>query len=382
MKLIYCIHSVYNPGGMERVLLNKVSWLCDNTDWTIKIVTTDQHSRPAFYPFPKSVEFIDLNINYSEDNDLSALGKITGYLKRRRKHRKKLEKLLLKEKADVVVTLFPCESSFIPNIKDGSKKILELHFNKLFRIQYGRKGLIGLIDRIRMRSDERLARKFDKFVVLTEEDQKKWGALGNIVVIPNGVKDLKIIRKSSLEEKRVIAVGRLDYQKGFDKLIDAWHLLMQNNPSLQDWRLDIFGQGEWRDLLNDKIRNLELSNSVKINKPSNDIFSEYGKSSLLVMSSNYEGFGMVLVEAMACGVPCVSFACPCGPQDIIDDGANGFLVAPGDIEGLANAMVKLMSDHSLRAEMGVEARKVTETFSEEAVMARWMKLFNEITAKK
>lgn len=377
MKLIYCIHSVYNPGGMERVLLNKVSWLNENTDWTIKIVTTDQHSRPPFYPFPKSVEFIDLNINYSEDNDLSALGKITGYLKRRRKHRKELEEFLLKEKADVVVTLFPCESSFIPTIKDGSKKILELHFNKLFRIQYGRSGLIGLIDRIRMRSDERLARKFDKFVVLTDEDKNNWGNLENIVVLPNMVRNLSDIKKSSLTEKRVIAVGRLDYQKGFDKLIDAWYLLMQKNPSLRDWRLEIFGQGEWHDLLNDQIRNLGISESVRINEPTNDIYSEYEKSSLLVMSSNYEGFGMVLVEAMGCGVPCVSFACPCGPRDIIEDGANGFLVDPGDIEGLAGGMTRLMKDDGLRKKMGMEARRVTERFSEEAVMAQWMKLFNE-----
>ena len=135
MKLIYCHCSLHNPGGMERVLLNKVVWLKAHTDWEIVVVTTDQKGRPTFYPFPKDVRMIDLGINYSDDNIKSPVEKIAGYLRKRRKHRKALTALLQKEKADIVVSLYPSESSFIPSIKDGSKKVLELHFNKLFRLQ-------------------------------------------------------------------------------------------------------------------------------------------------------------------------------------------------------------------------------------------------------
>ena len=149
MKIIYCTHSTYNPGGMERVLLNKV-------------VTTDQHQRPSFYPFPEKVRMTDLEINYSDDNDKGIWKKITSYLCKRKEHKRKLTALLLKEKPDIVVSLYPSESSFIPDIKDGSKKVLELHFNKFFRIQYGRKGIIGLIDRWRTRQDERIVRRFTK----------------------------------------------------------------------------------------------------------------------------------------------------------------------------------------------------------------------------
>lgn len=178
MKLIYCTHSVCNPGGMERVLLNKVTYLSKLPGWEISIVTTDQHHRPPFYPFPKNVRMTDLDINYSDDNDKGAWTKITGYLRKRREHKRKLTALLQKEKADIVVSLYPSESSFIPDIKDGSKKVLELHYCKFFRLQYGRKGLLGLIDKWRTHQDERIVRRFDKFVVLTHEDRGYWGEIG------------------------------------------------------------------------------------------------------------------------------------------------------------------------------------------------------------
>lgn len=143
MKLVYCHCSLYNPGGMERVLLNKVRWICAHTDWEVLIVTTDQQGRPPFYPFPDAVRMVDLGINYSDDNDKRPLGKIAGYLRKRRRHRKALTALLQREKADVVVSLYPSESSFIPDIKDGSRKVLELHYCKFFRLQYGRKGYWG-----------------------------------------------------------------------------------------------------------------------------------------------------------------------------------------------------------------------------------------------
>ena len=152
---------------MERVLLNKVSFLAEKRDWDVTIVTTDQKGRPAFYPFPNAVKMIDLGINYSDDNVKGIFKKVTGYLKRRKEHKRKLAVLLEREKPDIVVSLYPSESSFIPKLKDGSKKVLELHYCKFFRLQYGRKGLLGLIDRWRTKQDEKIVRRFDKFVVLT-----------------------------------------------------------------------------------------------------------------------------------------------------------------------------------------------------------------------
>lgn len=379
MKIIYCTHSTCNPGGMERVLYNKVKYLSEQKHWDVTVVTTDQHDRPSFYPFPESVRMIDLGINYSEDNVKGAFGKICGYLKKRKRHRRLLEELLTKEKADIVVSLYPSESSFIPDIKDGSRKVLEIHYCKFFRLQYGRKGLLGAIDKWRTWQDERIVRRFDKFVVLTNEDRGYWGNLSNIEVIPNAAMFVAD-RYSDVSVKRVIAVGRLDYQKGFDRLIQAWEIVNKSGK-YDDWRLDIFGQGDWKDMLQGMIDKKGLNGSAFINKPTKNIGDEYADSSMLVMSSNYEGFPMVMIEAMACGLPVVAFDFKCGPKDIIRNEENGLIIHNGDIKALADGIMKLMEDTENRKRMSLNARKIVDTYSEKAVMEKWIGLFNNLTAK-
>ena len=378
MKILYLIHSIYNPGGMERVLLNKVRYFVEDMGWDVTVVTTDQHDKPSFYPFPKGVKMIDLGVNYSDDNGKPFLKKLLGYFKRRQLHKKLFKRVLEKERFDIVDCFYPGECSFVPNLKDGSVKVMELHQSKLFHYQYNRSGLMGLADKVRAKMDDRLVRKFDRFVVLTNEDAGLWGEMPGIRVIPNAANFIAD-KYSDCSAKRVIAVGRLDYQKSFDRLILVWDKVHQQMP---DWRLDIFGQGEWQDMLQGMIDERGLQECVKLNAPSKNIGGEYVNSSVIVMTSHYEGFGMVLVEAMSCGVPAVSFDCKCGPGDIIDDGENGRLVKDGDIDGLAEALVKLMKNDELRKRMGENAKKVVERYSEEKVMNKWVNLYEEAIADK
>ena len=375
MKIIYLIHSTCNPGGMERVLLNKVRYLVEEKGWDVTVVTTDQHERPPFYPFPEEVKMVDLGVNYSEDNGKPFLKKLLGFLKKRRLHKKRMTEVLAQVKPDVVDCFYPGECSFMPGMKDGSVKVMELHQSKLFHHQYNRTGLMGLADKYRAVMDERLVRKFDRFVVLTEEDREMWGEMPGIRVIPNAANFIAD-KHSDCSAKRVIAVGRLDYQKSFDRLILVWEKVHQQMP---DWRLDIFGQGEWQEMLQGMIDERGLQDCVKLNGPTKDIGKEYAESSMLVMSSHYEGFPMVLVEAMACGLPAVCFDFKCGPRDIINEGENGLIVPDGDLEGLAEAMITLMKDDELRKKMGENAKKVVETYSEERVMGLWVNLFEEIS---
>ena len=375
MKILYQIHSTYNPGGMERVLLNKVRYLVDEKGWDVAVVTTDQHGRPSFYPFPEGVRMIDLGVNYSDDNGRPFMQKLLGYLRRRQVHKKRLKALLEEERPDIVDCFYPGECSFVPSLKDGSKKVMELHQSKLFHHQYNRSGLMGLADKVRALMDERLVRRFDRFVVLTQEDKEMWGDMPGIRVIPNAANFIAD-KYSDCSAKRVIAVGRLDYQKSFDRLIQVWEKVHLQMPQ---WRLDIFGQGEWQEMLQRMIDERGLQEVVKLNAPTKNIGKEYSESSMLVMSSHYEGFPMVMIEAMACGLPAVCFDFKCGPRDIISEGENGLIVPDGDIEGMAEAMVRLMKDDDLRKMMGENAKKVVEKYSEDRVMGLWVNLYEEIS---
>ena len=381
MKLVYLIHSLYNPGGMERVLLNKVRWLAGTGRYEILVVTTDQHGRPPFYPFPAAVRMVDLDVNYTDDNGLPAWQKITSYFRKRRMHRKRLEALLQAECADIVLSLFPSESSFLPEIQDGSKKILELHYGRFFRLQYGRSGLLGLADRFRTRTDRRLASRFDRFVVLTEEDRGDWGALPNLLAIPNAAMPLSEA-PSDVCSHRVIAVGRLDYQKSFDRLLEVWArfmLMLRQHPDMpQDWHLDIFGQGPWRKELIQMTETLQIADVVRIHAPVEDIGAEYAKSAMLVMTSHYEGLPMVMLEAMASGLPAVSFDFKCGPRDLIEQGVNGLLVPDGDLDGLAEAILRMASDLPFRQSCGKAALLTAARYNEQYIMQQWEDCFRSI----
>lgn len=377
MKIVYCTHSLCSPGGMERVLSFKASYLSRVKGWDITIVTTDQKGRAPYFDLHARVRLIDLDINYSDDNHLSPLRKITGYIWRRRLHKRRLAPLLESLRPDLLVSLFPSESSFLPRLLPGCPKILEFHYGRYFRLQYNRTGLLGLIDRLRTRSDLNFVRSFGCLVVLTRQDAAQWGALPNLRVIPNPVIGPALRPRSTLLHHRVIAVGRLDYQKGFDRLLEIWRLLHDSNR-LGDWRLDIFGRGEWRERLRGMIARYRLTSSVSINEPTADIDREYAESSILAVTSNYEGFPLVMLEASAAGLPIVSFDCPCGPAEMIRDNDNGFLVPMGDNHRFANSLATLISSYELRRRMGERALERVAPYSEDIVMRQWINLFGEL----
>ena len=159
-------------------------------------------------------------------------------------------------------------------------------------------------------------------------------------------------------------------------MLEAWALLPASLRQI--WRLDIFGQGEWEQLLKDKTVRLGTSDSAHINKPTSEIFREYATSDFLVMSSHYEGFPMVMIEAMAVGLPVVCFDFLCGPRDIIRPEENGLMVREGDIPALAAAMRRVMEDPALLEKMSENAKEISKTYSEAAVMAQWEACFKEL----
>lgn len=376
MKIAYCIAGTRHSGGMERVLANKANYLVKQ-GYEVVIITTDQRDAPSFFPLNKKIKCYDLGINYEENNGRSFFNKLIHYPGKQRKHKKRLIDLLKKEKPDITISMFCNDISFMPHIKDGSKKILEIHFSKYKRIQYGRKGLWKLADRWLSWQDEKWVRRFDKFVVLTEEDRRYWGNLHNITVIPNA-RTFTPSQTADMENKKVIAVGRYTYQKGFERLIEAWHLII---PDFPDWRLEIVGDGEQRAMLKEMTARYGIENSVVLVPANNEIEKHYLSSSVYAMTSRYEGLPMVLLEAQAFGLPIISFNCKCGPSDIVDNGKNGFLVEESDIPAFASQLRKVMADIELRKKMSRNALETSKKFSVEPVMSRWMQLFKSLTEK-
>ena len=373
MKIIYCIAGTCHSGGMERVLANKANYLTGH-GYEVVIVTTDQQGLPPFFPLAEQIRCIDLGINYEENNGKSFANKLLHYPLKQYRHQKRLAAILKREKPDITVSMFCNDAGFITRINDGSKKVLEIHFSKFKRLQYNRKGLWRLADLWRSKQDEKTVRRFDKFVVLTEEDKGDWGNLPNITVIPNA-NTFATSQAAALENKKVIAIGRYTYQKGFERLIEAWNIL---SPGFPGWKLDIIGNGEERDKLQDLIHAYHLDGQVTLVSPTKSIDKVYLDASVLVMSSRYEGLPMVLLEAQAFGLPIVSFACKCGPKDIVANGETGFLVEENDIEGLARQLVKVMKDKNLRKQMGRKAKEASLRYAEDAVMAKWTALFDSL----
>lgn len=377
MRILYNIAGTYNSGGMERVLANKANWLVAHGHEVI-IVTTDQRGEPPYFPLDARIKCYDLAINYEENNGKSFLNKLIHYPFKQWKHKVRLTALLKELRPDIVISMFCNDASFIPSIKDGSKKILEIHFSRFKRLQYGRKGLWRLADWWRYKTDAKVVSRFDKFVVLTHEDKEYWGNLRNMCVIPNA-RTFEVNQPATLEAKKVVAVGRLNHQKGFDRLIYAWSIV---DNVVSGWKLQIVGDGELREQLQYNIRELGLSNQINIGRAEKDMMSVYKDASILAMSSRYEGLPMVLLEAQAAGLPIVSFDCKCGPKDVIENGVDGFLVDDGDIEQLAQKLVVLMQDTNLRKQMGSAAYAHSERYSEERIMKQWTDLFDEVMEGK
>lgn len=376
MKIIYCIACTCHSGGMERVLANKANYLARH-GYEIVVVTTDQRGRLPFFPLKPSIRSIDLGINYDENNGKSFLNKLLHYPLKQYRHKKRLKAVLMTERPDVTVSMFNNDAGFIPGIKDGSAKLLEIHFSKFKRLQYGRKGVWKLADWWRSKQDEKTVRKFDRFVVLTEEDKAYWGNLPNIMVIPNAISGIPA-GTALLENKKVIAVGRYTYQKGFERLVDAWHLLASRFP---DWNLVIIGDGEERPLLEQRIRSYGLERQVTLTRPTQEIDKAYLETSILASSSRYEGLPMVLLEAQSFGIPIVAFQCKCGPKDVVSDGINGYLVPEGDIAGMSQRLEILMKDVTLRKRMGLRAKESALRFNEEAIMEKWMNTFQTLAGR-
>jgi glycosyltransferase involved in cell wall biosynthesis len=278
---------------------------------------------------------------------------------------------------DITISLLRREINFLNDIKDGSKKMGEIHVHRdNYRNFKDEKSnfIMNLFAKFWSRQLLNNLKKLDRFVVLTDKDRESWIELDNVVTIPNP-SPFTPSTISTLTEKRVIAVARYSHEKGIDLLLQAWALVEKKT---EKWRLEVFGDGD-TTAFNAIIDKLGINRSRCIlNGRTSDIEQEYLKSTIAVCSSRFEGFGMIIIEAMACGLAVVSFDCPWGPQSIINDGQDGVLVENGNIEKLADALVSLIQDEKKRNNIAINAVQSVKRFQMDRIANQWKQLFEDV----
>jgi glycosyltransferase involved in cell wall biosynthesis len=222
--------------------------------------------------------------------------------------------------------------------------------------------------------------RLDALVVLTEQDRRRYDELleGRVRLfrIPNTIRP-NVGPAAPLEGTTVLAAGRLTRQKGFDLLIAAFAQVAEAHPQ---WRLRICGSGPWRGRLERLANDDGLADRVSLPGPAEPLAAEMDHAALFVLSSRFEGFPLVLLEAMAKGMPVVAFDCPTGPAEVIEDHRNGLLVAAQDVDALARAMAEAMDDRALRGRLGAAAARTAQRYTIEAVGPQWDALLEQLVA--
>lgn len=369
MKLLFYTDQVYLHGGIERVLANKINYLCKHTGHEVYLVTTEQKGKPSCYELDGKVKKIDLGINYNRGLSYfhyNNLLKVPG-------HVIKLKRAIKRIKPDVVIQCnYAWDFYFLPFIARQVPKVKEFHSSRYFDFMRTSNGGKTISDRVNAWVES----KFDSLVALNKDEAGFFSSNGKVCVIPNAISFCPESR-AALKNKVAITAGRIAPVKGYDRLIEVWKQVAWSYP---DWELHIYGEGDvdYKLGLEKQINNLGLNANVKLMSSTKELQNKMLDASLYVMTSLTECFPMVLLEAMACGLPAVSYDCPCGPRNIISHNDDGILIENGEAEMLANAIVKLIGDEERRIRMGEKARQNMLRFSSSSVMKQWENLFENL----
>lgn len=375
MRILYVNDAWAIWGGLERVLIEKMNYLADNEGFEIFTITYNQGTHPLPYPLSPKIVHRDLNVHLHHQY------RYHGFKKYYYKYR--LRKLLIKRlqseieviKPDVIVCprieLIGC----VLKAKGDIVLIYESHCSCKW-ISYGYKGLSWPIKRY---CYIRQVKKVQMVVALTEGDAIEWRKLTpNVCVIPNVVHLNESDTCSDCTAKHVIFVGRFSKQKDVGSLLAIWTLVHHRHP---DWILHIYGgYGDEQDDFLTKISKMDAN--IRVHEPTSNLIEKYKENSILLMTSCYEPFGLVLPESMSCGLPVVAFDCPYGPADIISDGLDGFLIKNRSINDFADKVCLLIDNKEMRVRMGQNGINTSKRYEADRIMPLWKDLFERIVYKK
>ena len=384
MKILIIHRSFALVGGAERVITDKANYLAKEGH-KLMLISYEQGDHLFPYDLYPSVQYRDLNCRFFTLSRYSLLFHIYHFYRLKRKFKISLRQIVVDYQPDVVVLASDWQTLAGSVIKavNPIPVIAEFHnaYDYIMRKVGISEGKIkSLLTKIYYKQTIKNLGECAQLVVLTEGDAKCWRRhFNNVSVIPNPVTLFpEVIDDIPKEPGRIIYVGRFNHEKRIDRLITAFSMIADKYP---DWHVDIFGDGNEKQNLIKQIKDLKLDSRIYIHEPTKDIYDEYKKSEMLVLCSEHEAWSLVLVEAMACGIPCVSFDCPNGPREIINDSVNGLLAKDADVEDLSAKMEWLMTHEKERIEMGIKAREYASSLRLAVVMKRWTALYTGILKK-
>lgn len=379
MKIVYVYDAIARIGGVERILVDKMNYLAEIYGYEIYLITAAQGTHPFSFPLSGKVRHIDINARFHIQYQFKYPKRLWFRWKLNYNFKHRLQKQMDLIHPDLVIGTTYYKADIICRLKGSAKKIIESHCAKSHTGQNEGKErtpiMHWLYKRQLARYNRSIETKSDAIVTLTRGDASEWNSKERVVTIPNMTR-LFSQKEAAYETHRVISVGRLVYQKGYNRLIDAWKIVSRKHP---EWQLDIFGEGELKDELLQQISENHLEKTIQIHPPTSDIIEEYLHSSIYVTSSRFEGFALVLIEAMSCGLPCISYDCPYGPSELIRHNENGILVENGNISKMANAICFLIENPNTREYFGKKARQDIDCYRPDNIMQQWNNLFNKIT---
>lgn len=381
MHILYIYAEITIKSGTDKVLVEKANWLV-NHGYEVTIITEAQMGRPLSFALDNKIHHVDMGLDFNKQYSKGTLGRFYVYCSMMKEYKRRLRKTLFELHPDIVITAMGRSLSLLSSMKDGSIKIGEAHTTKnhlrSLHLMEEKGGIFRLVAKYMRWKMCRSVSKFDALVLLTQKDAYDWKGITKTYVIPNPI-SFYPKEAAKLDNKQVIMVGRYNDAKGYDYLIPAWEIVHQRHP---DWVLNVYGSGELHDDVVRWVKERDLEKTIILNDPIDNILEKYLDSSICVLSSRYEGFSLVIIESMACGVPVVSFDCPHGPRNIIRNGEDGILVEYLDVQALANGISRLIEDEDIRKRLGGKARTNILRFSEDIIMMKWDKLFHDLTEDK
>lgn len=359
MRILYVTPRIIGEGGLVRVLSIKANYFADVFGHEVHILTQNDNHIDPFYHFSEAIILHNMQLS----------GNRVRFLKQ---YIQSVKTLISKIQPDVIIVCDGLKGFFIPIFIKTQIPILFESHGSIFNTEEKPKS--SLIYNLGIQFKKYAASKFDSFIVLSEESQNEW-QVSNSVVIPNP-NWLHDVTVSNLSNKKVLTVARHSYEKGIDRLLQVWKLVSQKHP---DWTLEVYGSFEDHFYQNQATQ-FGL-NSVHFYQPVSNIEEKYSQSSMLLMTSRYEGFPMVLIEAMTFGLPCVAFDCPCGPRAIITDNETGFLIENDDIQSYAEKVIQLIENRELAVKMSANAVKSASKYDLQTIMNTWNELLKSLIKK-